>query len=123
MVGYKEPGAGTHVEPIDNAARQYQFTEIVTPVNAYHGALSRRRMEQQAWRAVGRALDNCQHAARCARQCNGIVVEAGLTLFFVWLANWSLQLVRSELLHHQARNQVVPDVGLVDSGCSPIEGK
>jgi hypothetical protein len=87
----KEPGVGTHVEPIDSAAQRYPFTEVQAPVNDYHAALSLWRMEQQLgdpWAA----LDNCQHSARKAYYgvpdspaVTGLAVGAGC-LFLLWLA-------------------------------------
>jgi hypothetical protein len=93
VVLHKEPGIGTHVEPIDSAAQRYPFTEVQAPVNDYHAALSLWRMEQQIGEQWA-ALDNCQHAARKAYYgvpdspaVTTVVVGAGVSLFLLWLAN------------------------------------
>jgi len=65
VVGHKEPGVGTHIELIDEAAQRYPFAEIVAPVNDYHGAASWWRMEQQLGEQWD-LLNNCQHGARRA---------------------------------------------------------
>ena len=91
FVGHTEPGAGTHVEAIDSAAQRYQFTEIIAPVNDYHGAVSWSRLEQQLG-GPWAALDNCQHTAResyygvpDSPAVTGLAVGAGC-LFLIWLA-------------------------------------
>jgi hypothetical protein len=93
IVGHKEPGAGTHVEWIDSAALRYQFTEVMAPVNDYHGAVSWCRLEQQLGEPWA-ALDNCQHAAREAYYgvsdspaVTTVVIGAGLSFALLWLAN------------------------------------
>lgn len=92
VVGHKEPGSGTHIEWMESAARRYPFTEIVSPVNDYHGAVSWQRLEQQLGEQWA-ALDNCQHTAREAYYgvpdspaVTSIVVGTGLSLFLLWLA-------------------------------------
>lgn len=92
VVGHSEPGMGTHVEWMDNAAQRYQFTAALAPVNDHHASASWRRLAQQVgepW-AVG---DNCQHTAREAYfgiadspTVNGIAVGAGALLLLL-LAN------------------------------------
>jgi hypothetical protein len=91
VVLHKEPGIGTHVEPIDSAAQRYSFTEVQAPVSDHHAALSLWRMEQQLGEPWA-ALDNCQHAARKAYfgvpdspTVTAAVVGAGVLL--LWLAN------------------------------------
>jgi hypothetical protein len=93
VVGHKEPGAGTHLEWIDSAAQRYRFTEIVAPVNDYHGAVSWQRLQRQLGEQWA-ALDNCQHTAREAYYgvpdspaVTTVVVGAGVSLFLLWLAN------------------------------------
>lgn len=92
VVGHKEPGTGVHLEWMDSAAQRYRFTEIVAPVNEYHGAVSWQRLQQQLGEPWA-ALDNCQHTAREAYfgvpdspTANGMAVAGGL-LFLLWLAN------------------------------------
>jgi len=93
VVGHKEPGLGAHVELIDTAAQRYPFTEIVAPINDFHGALSWSRMEQQIgdqWAG----FDNCQHSARKAYYgvpssptVNRIAGVGASCLLLLWLAN------------------------------------
>jgi hypothetical protein len=62
---HKEQGIGIHMEPIEAAAKRYNFTGFTPPVNLQHGMESWSRMTQQVGRPWA-ALDNCQHAARFA---------------------------------------------------------
>ncbi len=92
VVGHKEPSAGTHVEWINSAALRYQFTEIVAPVDSYHGIVSWQRLEQQLGNQWA-GLDNCQHTARRAYYgkpdsptVNGLAIVGGIA-FLLWAAS------------------------------------